>query len=310
VSSTAWQVYLNDGAGFATTATSWSLPSFTGTGCGFSDGTSVFNSGTGFNFNTLDMNGDGKPDLVVTRAAGCTPSVSSTAWQVYLNDGGGFATTAASWSLPSFTGTGCGFSDGTSVFNSGTGFNFNTLDMNGDGKPDLVVTRAAGCTPSVSSTAWQVYLNDGGGFSTTATSWSLPSFTGTGCGFSDGTSVFNSGTGFNFNTLDMNGDGKPDLVVTRAAGCTPSVSSTAWQVYLNDGAGFATTAASWSLPSFTGTGCGFSDGTSVFNSGTGFNFNTLDMNGGGKPDLVVTRAASCTPTVNSTTWLVYPNQCQ
>jgi hypothetical protein len=75
---------------------------------------------------------------------------------VYLNDGNGFASTPTAWTLPSL-GT-CGFSQGT-IGNLQLGnVAYSTLDMNGDGKPDLVITRTATlCSAPV--TGWQVYVD-------------------------------------------------------------------------------------------------------------------------------------------------------
>jgi len=109
----------------------------------------------------IDMDGDGKPDLVVTSVAdsnGYTYGAriqygasSSPYWMVYLNNGNGFSSTPIHWSTPqggnnyehlgnSFVG---GFdyvaNEATPTGNYGQQ-SWSLMDMDGDGKPDLVVT--------------------------------------------------------------------------------------------------------------------------------------------------------------------------
>ncbi len=48
------------------------------------------------------MNGDAKPDLVVTSVCNATASpIGDQRWDVYLNTGQGFASTPTPWALPS-----------------------------------------------------------------------------------------------------------------------------------------------------------------------------------------------------------------
>src|ERR1019366_9342806 len=105
-------------------------------------------------------------------------------WQIYLNTGTGFSATATTWSTPkggtiNNTDT-LGFayiSWETQATESAGSESWDLVDINGDGKPDLVVTASltsslatqfgAGATPT-----WQVYINTGTGFSSSATTWS------------------------------------------------------------------------------------------------------------------------------------------
>ena len=123
-----------------------------------------------------DLNGDGKPDLIVANYNGEFGNTVS----VLLN------TTAPGATTPSFA------SQQTFTVGSGPYF-VTTADVNGDGKPDLIVANAGSYTLSV-------LLN------TTAPGATTPSFAtqqtfSTG-EFPDSVAV-----------ADINGDGKPDLIV-------------------------------------------------------------------------------------------------
>ena len=122
-----------------------------------------------------DVNGDGKPDLLVTNecSSGCTNGSVS----VLLGNGDGTFQTAVSY------GSGGEYALSVAV-----------ADVNGDGKPDMLVANdcASGCTNGLVS----VLLGNGDGTFQTAVSYS-----------SGGVDAWAVAVG------DMNGDGKPDLVV-------------------------------------------------------------------------------------------------
>jgi hypothetical protein len=256
-SSPYWNLYLNTGTGFSSTATQWSTPSGGLPNDGYRvadyDAVGTDPSGTQ-SWALLDINGDGKPDLVVTAVSSGTISKqlgegSSPYWNVHLNTGTGFSTTVTQWSTP----TGGQANDGYKVIGydalgsdpSGTQ-SWTLADMNGDGKPDLLVTGATNGTIAKqfgegSSPYWNVYLNTGTGFSSTATQWSTPSGGLVNDGYRvadyDAVGTDPSGTQ-SWALLDINGDGKPDLVVTAVSSGSISKqfgegSSPYWNVYLN-----------------------------------------------------------------------------
>ncbi|MDO7876035.1 T9SS type A sorting domain-containing protein [Hymenobacter sp. ASUV-10] len=325
-----WDVYLNTGQGFATTATTWTVPAtgHTGTGAygfyGLSNVTGV--SGRKL-WNVLDVNGDARPDLVVTSLGSSTSDkgaevlggTASPHWDVYLNTGQGFATTATTWAVPATGHTGTG-AYGFYGLNNVTGVTgrklWNVLDVNGDARPDLVVTSLGSSTSDkgaevlggTASPHWDVYLNTGQGFATTATTWAVPAtgHTGTGAYGFYGLNNVTSVTGRKlWNVLDVNGDARPDLVVTSLGSSTSDkgaevlggTASPHWDVYLSTATGFATTATTWTVPAtgHTGTGAygfyGLSNVTGV--SGRKL-WNVLDVNGDARPDLVVTSLGSST----------------
>ncbi|MGA7618366.1 FG-GAP-like repeat-containing protein [Candidatus Binatus sp.] len=134
---------------------------------------------------SADINGDGKPDLILANAG----SEGRNGVSVLLN------TTAPGATTPSFAPqqTFTAFSDPTSV---------TAADVNGDGKPDLIVANEAG--------AVSVLLN------TTAPGAATPSF-GPQQDFAAG------GGPISVTAADINGDGKPDLIVANGNDTTVSV---------------------------------------------------------------------------------------
>ncbi|HRG96718.1 MAG TPA: VCBS repeat-containing protein, partial [Polyangiaceae bacterium] len=265
-----WKVYKSGSGGFAEEST-WTVPAggFAGTG---------FNNVASGRWATLDLDGDGKPDLVVpSDPSDSTSKVwgqgKSPYWKVYKNTGAGFAE-ESQWSVPlgGFSGTG---------FNNVASGKWATLDLDGDGKPDLVVpSDPSDSTSKVwgqgKSPYWKVYKNTGAGFAEES-QWSVPlgGFSGTG---------FNNVASGKWATLDLDGDGKPDLVVPSDPSDSASKvwgfgDSPSWKVYKNTGAGFGEETA-WSVPEGGFTGAGFNNVASG-------KWATLDLDSDGKPDLVV-----------------------
>jgi hypothetical protein len=182
-----------------------------------------------------DFNGDGKPDLAAVNVVDQTVSV-------LLN------TTPAGASTVSFAPQ--------QIFL--IGFDANAVvaaDLNGDGKPDLIVANANNNNPGTLS----VLLNMTAIGS--ATSSFAPQQT-----FAAGNGPFKEAAG------DFNGDGKPDLV------------------YLNG----STTPQASVLPDTTAAGAGTVSFATVQSVPTGHQPDYAlvgDVNGDGKPDLVVTNGS-------------------
>ncbi|MBP6698301.1 MAG: VCBS repeat-containing protein, partial [Flavobacteriales bacterium] len=148
--------------------------------------------------------------------------------KVYLNTGNGFSGTSVNWSLPAGGQIDGGVNQGFNLL-SAIGYDTNsdtwsTVDINGDSKPDLVCTGTRAANGYVTefspgnNSYWKVYLNTGNGFSGTSVNWSLPAGGQIDGGVNQGFNLL-SAIGYDTNsdtwsTVDINGDGKPDLVCT------------------------------------------------------------------------------------------------
>ncbi|HKN01701.1 MAG TPA: FG-GAP-like repeat-containing protein, partial [Candidatus Binataceae bacterium] len=188
-----------------------------------------------------DLNGDGKPDLIVANE-------DSGSVSVLLN------TTAPGAATPSFASE--------QRFHTTRGedtgpVSVTVADINGDGKPDLIAANGIDNTVSV-------LLN------TTAPGATRPSF--------DIQRTFGTGTeAFSVTAVDVNGDGKPDLIVATSRGVV---------VLLNGTAPGAT------RPSF--------DIQQTFGTGTeALSVTTADVNGAGKPDLVAATSRGVSVLLNT-----------
>jgi len=186
-----------------------------------------------------DVNGDGKPDLIVANCGSssqvnCVSTSNSGDVAVLLGNGDGTFKTAVLYSL--------GASGATSVA---------VADVNGDGKPDLIV----------------------------ATGSSTEGLVGVLLGVGDGTfgavATYSSGglSPLALAVADLNGDGKPDVVVTNQWADGTFTNSDV-SVLLNDGTGKFPTAVPY------GTGGFFPDSVAI-----------ADVNRDGKPDLVVANSS-------------------
>ncbi len=280
---TAWLVYPGSAAGFAATATRYTIPPASPAGCAV---VSLF-----------DANGDLLPDYVVTSLCN-DATVGSSRWLVYPNVKNGFASAATSYALPpgmspgAFAGTGAA----TATCASASGTNdpaFALFDINGDGKLDFVVTQACDAD-AIGTNAWRVYLGVAAGASQAPTTFTLPSnptYTAGAFASTSGTlSCSASASKPQFGLLDFDADGKLDLVVTQSCN-DPSVGTNVWLLFHNTGTGFGAS-ASLALPdmaglptdSFPSLGAA---GTCAAGVGAP-TYAILDADGDARPDLLVT----------------------
>jgi hypothetical protein len=186
-----------------------------------------------------DVNGDGKPDLVVTDCSftgGCTGNKTGAVGVLMGNGDGTFQAAMV-------------YSSGGYVFATSVA----VADVNGDGKPDLLVTNTCAISDDCSNGSVTVLLNNGDGTFQTA----VP---------------YNSGgqAPYSVAVADVNGDGKPDLLVANSCASYPNCANVGViGVLLGNGDGTFQTAATY------GSGGWQADSIAV-----------ADVNGDGKPDLL------------------------
>jgi len=236
-----------------------------------------------------DLNGDGKPDVVLANGcsiANCTEGGGSMS--VLLGNGDGTFQTAMTYDFSQIGGLGIAIGD-----------------VNQDGKADVVVSNGcSGCSVGV----WVLLGNGDGTFQTPvgypagaeAENVVLSDLNGDGkldivvadtssdavgvlLGNGDGTfqpqKTFPSGGNGPFwvAVANVNGDGQPDLVVANCGSACPSAQGLVGVLLGNEAGGFQTAA--------------------VFDSGgyVAVDIATSDLNGDGKPDLVVANDCASEP---------------
>jgi len=318
VGTTRWLVYLNGAAGVGAQQP-FALPPGFGAGAFASIGPAPAACAAGQpGYAFFDLDGDRRADLVVTSACD-NPQIGTTAWRVYLGSGAGVAAAPILFPLPPTPSVPVGTYG--SAHGGGAGCTakppapvYSIVDIDGDFRPDLVLTQD--CTDTaVGSTRWSLFRNEGTGFAATAAPLALPVLPGVpslGAFAALGAQPVCSGAnqGLGFTTLDVNGNLRPDLLVTRA--CNDSTTGvTHWLLFRDEDGGFASTAAALSLPSsFGGTV------TAPLTLGSDASCTSGPVRPGFlaaylarlKLDLVVTSVCG-DPTVGTSRWLVYEASC-
>jgi len=298
-----WNVYEGGPDGFATSATQWSVPEGGWTGQGFVRLWGSVTDAGDEDWTTTDLTGDGIPDLVVTgRYDGEAFEVlghdGGPHWNVYEGGPDGFATSATQWSVPEGGWTGQGFVRLSGGVTDAGDEDWTTTDLTGDGIPDLVVTgRYDGEAFEVlghgNGPRWDVYAGGAGGFAASATPWSVPGGGWSGQGFVRLSGSVTDAGDEDWTTTDLTGDGVPDLVVTgRYDGTAFEVlghgDSPRWDVYTGGPDGFAASASPWSVPAGGWMGQGFARLAGTVADPGDEDWTTIDLNGDGLLDLVVT----------------------
>ena len=245
-----WTVFPNTGAGFGP-GQAFTLPTldpkYGGRVLLSTTGADVRcqNQNNRFDFTTLDMTGDGKPDLLFTRdACGGDAQVGTSKWTLFPNTGTGFGT-AQSFAFPAEIDarygaqplSGMAANDRTCQ-DGNSSFSFAVMDLTGDRKPDLVLTDD-GCRYDLElgASKWNLFPNTGSGFGP-AQAFRLPAPASAGRGSRPFTKISqidaactNNSAKYGYTTMDLTGDGKPDLVLTRDACTDPAVGKTKWTVF-------------------------------------------------------------------------------
>ncbi len=274
-----WRVYKNTGAGFAAAPVAWALPA-----SGLADGFFAASSAVKLKqWATFDIDGDGKPDLVQTASPTTDQIWPGNVWKVFKNLGTGFSATATSWAVPAAPLL--PLPDGYNAKDSAAAPKaWSTFDIDGDQRPDLVLTSTGGSVfMSGTQAQWRVHRNTGTGFAPASTAFNVPA-----SGLAEGFTMPNSAVSLRqWATIDLDGDGLPDLVHTANTSTNSVFGSAAapfWRFYKNLGTSFAASFAQWPVPPN-----GFADGfQSTEAQATTRRWTTRDLTGDDRPDLVQT----------------------
>lgn len=244
-----------------------------------------------------DLDGDGRPELVVTHVAEDTDVVPRR-WRVHVLGVDGFDPVARDWRLPdslppeSLT---------TWTDDRPAATNWRVLDMDGDGRVDLLVTQQPG-DDTVGTSSWRVWRGTVDGFAAAAETWSLPMDRGPGAFAAPDKDADASP---NWSLTDMDGDGRPDLVVMRDdASASTALGQTEWWVYGNDGGAFAAEPRAWALPGGIApdTFAAAEDDPDVSPD-----WSLADLDADGRMDLVLTYDEADTTGLGTTRWTVWRN---
>ena len=341
VGKTKWLLYKNTGSGFASTPSAFALPTEYAKGYFYdTSGSTYCDSYNGYArpaYQLMDMDGDGRLDLLVTGTctgslAGDDPAVGKTKWRVYRNTGSGFATTPSDYALPTDYANGYFYgTSGSTYCDSYNGYArpaYQVRDMTADGLPDLVVMETctgslAGDDPAVGKTKWRVYAGGASGFASAPSDFALPTEYAKGYFYdTSGSTYCDSYNGYArpaYQLRDMDADGRPDLVVTETctgslAGDDPAAGKAYWLVHAGGANGFSTSPVEWCLPGDYAKGYFYdTSGSTYCDSYNGYArpaYTTLDMDGNASPEMTVME--TCTgslagddPDVGKTKWLVY-----
>jgi hypothetical protein len=189
-----------------------------------------------------DVNGDGKLDLLVANQCASVSNCTNGVVGVLLGNGDGTFQPAVTYA---FGGVG-------ELGQSGQGaYSLAVADVNGDGKLDLLVANQCASVSNCTNGVVGVLLGNGDGTFQPAVSY--------GSGGESASSVA---------VADVNGDGKPDLVVANE---------------------FDTTFTTGTVGVLLGNGDGTFQPAMSSDSGgeSAFSVSVTDLNGDGKPDLIV-----------------------
>jgi len=244
---------------------------------------------------------------VLTKDCAGESTLGDSHWDVYRNQGGGFASEATRYTLPSGGFPMPSDADHCHYRGNRSDRTYTLTDIDGDGLPDLVLTKDCGDEGTLGDSHWDVYRNQGGGFASEATRYALPPGGFPMASDADHCDYTGNRSDRTYTLTDMDHDGRPDLVVTGDCTGESSLGSTHWDVYRNQGDGFETTAQRFTLPQGSFPMPADADHCDYRGNRTDRTYTLTDVNRDGRPDLVLTAECSGDADIGTTHWAVYLN---
>jgi len=324
-----WLVFLGTTTGFASEAMEWSVPissasaeAATGICDGSDAGFDALAASGCTRWSTIDIDGDGRLDLVSPWDTSNGNAVYGFGtqdhyWRVFLGTGTGFADEATQWSVPvssasaeASTGICDGSDSGFDVLTASGCTRWSTVDINGDGSLDLVSPWDTSDGNAVygfgtQSQYWRVFLGSASGFADDATEWAVPvssasaeASTGICDGSDSGFDALAASECTRWSTVDIDGDGRLDLVSPWDTSNGNAVYGFGtrnhhWRVFLGNASGFASEPTEWSVPvssasaeAATGICDGSDSGFDTLAASGCTRWSTVDIDGDGALDLV------------------------
>src|SRR5262249_7291647 len=121
-------------------------------------------------YSLFDLDGDDRPELVVTDDCKSGSLVGRQHWLSFANQGDSFAATADMWPLPQGHGSFLALNQATCHDNNTHAL----LDIDGDAEADLVVLSECNDSSNVGKSHWLSFENTSTGFALTPTELALP----------------------------------------------------------------------------------------------------------------------------------------
>ncbi len=282
-----WWVHEGGPAGFTDTHTAWALPTSAPAGSFVTLRGGAPDCGAGRpRWALRDLNGDARPDLVVTGPACPGAEPGTTRWQVHLNSGAGFEAAGADWSLPPGHPEGA-FATAAGAADCAAGLpGWSVADVGGDGLPDLIVQSSPCGDAEPGLGRWDVHAGTGTGFAATPEGWYLPAFYGDGTYAAAGHPGDCAADIPAWTRVDADDDGLLDMLITWESCEAADPGTTYWWMHPGGPAGFEGRRVPRSLPAGYGDGAFAGTGADA-DCGAGRPRYLLSDVGGPGPDLLI-----------------------